>query len=51
MVLQDAKSYQELLDALEFAQAVSSLRSSLKDIQEGRTKSAEQVFSELSKQL
>lgn len=47
VALQDVESYQKLLDALEFAQAIKSLRSSLKDIQEGRTFLAEDVFNEL----
>jgi len=47
IVLQDAQSYQEVLDSLEFAKAVRSLRASLKDIQEGKTQSVESVFNEL----
>jgi prevent-host-death family protein len=47
IVMQDAESYQVILDSLEFAKAVRSLRESLKDIREGKTQSVESVFNEL----
>lgn len=47
IILQDARAYQEVLDSLEFAKAIRSLRASLKDIQEGKTQSIESVFREL----
>ena len=50
VVLQDAKSYQEILESMEYVQVVKSLRSSLKDVQEGLTQSIESVFEELIEQ-
>lgn len=47
IVLQDAASYQEILEAMEYVQAVKSLRESIQEIQEGKTESAEAVFNEL----
>ena len=40
IVLQDAASYQEIMEAMEYVKAVKSLKESFQDIQEGKTESA-----------
>ncbi len=48
-VVQDAESYQKLLDALERAEAIEGLRLGLAQVKEGKTKPAKQVFEEMRK--
>jgi len=47
LVVQDAASYQKLLDALDQAQAVEGIRRGLADVAAGRVKPAKQVFDNL----
>src|SRR4051812_33683747 len=49
LIVQDAAAYQKLLEALDEAQAVQGIRRGLKDIEEGRTQSAQQAFAEIRK--
>jgi prevent-host-death family protein len=46
-VLQDAESYQHLLDLAAEASAAEGIRQGLEDLAEGRTQSAREVFDEL----
>ncbi|MBI1389350.1 MAG: type II toxin-antitoxin system Phd/YefM family antitoxin [bacterium] len=47
LVLQDAVDYRKDREALEFAHAVQSLRSSLDDVREGKTQPVEDAVNEL----
>lgn len=47
VIVQDAASYQEMLDRLERAELVDSLRQALRDVAEGRVYSLESVEAEL----
>ena len=40
LVVQDAKSYQALLDRIERAEAVTGIKRGLEDVERGRTKTA-----------
>jgi PHD/YefM family antitoxin component YafN of YafNO toxin-antitoxin module len=44
LVVQDAESYQKLLDAIEHAEAVEGIRRGLKAIEEGRTYPVREAF-------
>jgi len=44
LVIQDAKSYQALLDRIERAEAVAGIQRGLDDLDAGRTRSAEQAL-------
>jgi len=46
LVVQDAQSYQELLEAKDKMEALEGIRRGLKDIKAGRSKSAEEFFRE-----
>jgi prevent-host-death family protein len=46
-VLQDAESYQHLLDLAAEASAAEGIRQGLEDLAEGRTQSAREIFDEL----
>jgi prevent-host-death family protein len=50
IVVQDAVSYQKLLDALDHIEAIEGIRRGLKSVQEGRTRPAEEVFEELRRE-
>ena len=47
LVVQDAAGYQQLMERLDRAETMEALRAGLKDITEGRTIPAEDVFNEL----
>lgn len=46
LVVQDAQSYQSLLEAKHRMEAIEGIRRGLKDIKAGRSKSAEDFFQE-----
>jgi prevent-host-death family protein len=47
LVVQDAASYQKLMEMKEQAETVEALRKSLESVQNGRTRPVEEVFEEL----
>jgi prevent-host-death family protein len=47
LVVQDAASYQRLLNALDRVEAIEGIRRGLKAVHEGRTRPAEEVFEEI----
>jgi hypothetical protein len=47
LVVQDAASYQRLLNVLDQVEAIEGIRKGLKAVQEGRTRPAEEVFEEI----
>ena len=49
LVVQDASSYQKLLDDLDEAEAVAGIRRGLEDVAQGRTQPAKRAFAELRK--
>lgn len=49
VVIQDAASYQKLLDKIERAEAIEGVRRGLEDVRQRKTKPAEQFFEEMEK--
>ena len=49
LVVQDAASYQELLDALEQAETLSGIRCGLKSVEDGEGRPAAQALAEIRK--
>jgi prevent-host-death family protein len=49
LVVQDAASYQKLMESADYSDAIKSIRNGLEDVKRGRTKSARQAFSEIRK--
>jgi prevent-host-death family protein len=47
LVVQDAASYQKLLDSIDYTQAVRGIRRGLDDVHEGRTKPARRALAEI----
>jgi PHD/YefM family antitoxin component YafN of YafNO toxin-antitoxin module len=47
LVVQDAASYQKMLDLLDRVEAIEGIRKGLKSVQEGRTRPVEEVFEEI----
>ena len=47
LVVQDAASYQKLLDATDYADAVRGIAAGLQDVEAGRGKPAAQVYREM----
>jgi prevent-host-death family protein len=47
LVVQDAASYQRLLNVLDQVEAIEGIRRGLKSVQEGRTRPVEEVFEEI----
>jgi prevent-host-death family protein len=51
LVVQDAESYQQILDRLERFEAVEAIRFGIEAAEEGRTKPARQALAELQEKL
>lgn len=49
LVVQDAESYQRLLEMAEFNETVAALKEGLADLEEGRTSPIEEAFDRLRK--
>jgi prevent-host-death family protein len=49
LVVQDAESYQNILEMLDRAEAVEGIRSGLEDVKQGRTKPAARFLAEMRK--
>ena len=49
IVVQDAKSYQELLERVDRLEAVAGIRRGLAEVAEGKTKPAREVFASMRK--
>ena len=49
IVVQDAESYQKLLEALEHLEAVAGIRQGLEEVRQGKTKPAREVFESMRK--
>ena len=47
VVVLDAASYQAMIDQLDRADLIESLKQSIRDVEEGRVRSADEVFAEL----
>jgi prevent-host-death family protein len=50
IVVQDAKSYQRLLEAADYADAVEGIRAGQEDVRMGRTRPMEDVLEELGRE-
>ena len=50
LVVQDAASYQKLLNMLDRVEAIEGIRKGLKAVQEGRTRPVEEVFEEIRRE-
>jgi prevent-host-death family protein len=50
LVVQDAASYQRLIDAVDRAEAIEGIRKGLKSVKEGRTRPVEEVFEEIRRE-
>ena len=50
LVVQDAASYQRLLDILDRGEAIEGIRKGLKSVQKGRTRPAEDVLEEIRRE-
>lgn len=50
-VVQDAASYQKVLEAIDRAEAIEGIRRGLEDLKAGRAKPAEQVFAEMRRRF
>jgi PHD/YefM family antitoxin component YafN of YafNO toxin-antitoxin module len=51
LIVQDAESYQALLDAMELVETLKGIQSGLQQMKQGEGKSAEDFFSELFNRL
>ena len=49
LVVQDAASYQKLMESLDYSEAVKGIRRGLEDVNEGRTRPARQAFAAIRK--
>lgn len=49
LVVQDAASYQKLLDSIDHSEAVKGIRRGMEDVSAGRTQSARQALGEIRK--
>jgi prevent-host-death family protein len=50
LIVQDAASYQKLLESIDYDQAVKGIRRGLDDVKQGRSRPAAQAFPEIRKQ-
>ena len=51
LVVQDAESYQKLLDLAERTRTVEAIRQGLEDMRAGRGRPADEVFTEIRREL
>ena len=51
IVVQDARSYQDLLERMDRLEAVAGIRRGLAEVEEGKTKPARKVFASMRKKL
>jgi prevent-host-death family protein len=51
LIVQDAESYQELLDAAELAETLKGIKLGLEQMQQGKGKKAEDFFNDLFEKL
>jgi prevent-host-death family protein len=51
LVVQDAASYQKLLDIAEEARVLAGIRQGLEDMKAGRSRPAEEVFADIRRDL
>ena len=51
LVVQDAVSYQKLLDLVERAEVIEGIRRGLEDMKAGRTESVEEAFAAIRREL
>src|SRR4051812_48020697 len=49
LVVQDAASYQKLMESIDYSEAVKGIRRGLDDVKSGRTKPAAQAFALIRK--
>lgn len=49
IVVQDAESYQKLLELAEYHETVAALKEALADVENGRTRPVEEAFEEIRK--
>lgn len=49
LVVQDAASYQKLLESIDYDKAVKGIRRGLDDVKHGRSRPAQQAFAEIRK--
>ncbi len=47
VVVQDAAAYQQLLDRAEYLETVAALKEAIRDVEEGRTRPAEEALAEI----
>lgn len=50
LVVQDAASYQKLLESIDYDEAVKGIRRGLDDVKQGRTRPAQRAFADIRKQ-
>ncbi|MBD2773429.1 type II toxin-antitoxin system Phd/YefM family antitoxin [Iningainema tapete] len=51
LVVQDAESYQKLVEAAEFRETIEGIRRGLEQMKQGQGRPAEEVFAELRQKL
>jgi prevent-host-death family protein len=51
LVVQDAESYQKLLDAIDESEAIEGIRRGLEDVGCGRTKPVDEAFADIRRRL
>ena len=51
LVVQDAQSYQELLEALELVETLKGIKRGLEQMKQGQGKTAQEFFTELEDQI
>jgi prevent-host-death family protein len=49
LVVHDAASYQQLMESMEYGQALKGIRQGMDDVAEGRTRPARQAFAAIRK--
>ena len=51
VVLLDVESYEQMLEAIDRTEAIEGIRQGLEDIEQGRTRPAEEFFKEMRERL